>query len=208
MSGLPRKIPKAYRAAPRATLRAGWRIERTTRHLAWTSPTGNRVITHPHGDRRAYRNSLARLRSAGLLALLAGKLPRPVAPGTPDEQPPRSDRRSGRRCAGLPVARPTRPPGCPRPAARWACGPGGRAFRRCCSGPSGVAAARGSTATGTPSCTAPARPVPHRRLRAMRRLGGRSLHARPALLRRQPRCVPSSRLGVCNDCASELNIAA
>ena len=69
MSGMPRKIPEAYRQAARAAVRAGWRIERTTRHLAWTTPAGVRIITpSTPGDRRGYRHDLARLRRAGLPA--------------------------------------------------------------------------------------------------------------------------------------------
>jgi hypothetical protein len=65
--GLPRKMPEAYRATARAALRAGWRIERTTRHLAWTSPAGTVVITaSTPGDRRARLNDLAELPRAGL----------------------------------------------------------------------------------------------------------------------------------------------
>ena len=67
--GLPRKIPEAYRRAARAAVRAGWRIERTTRRLAWISPAGQRVITpSTPGDRRGYRKDVARLRRAGLPA--------------------------------------------------------------------------------------------------------------------------------------------
>jgi hypothetical protein len=66
MSGQPRKIPEPYRAAARAALRAGWRIERTARHLAWTSPSGTVVITAPApGGPRARLNDLAGLRRAG-----------------------------------------------------------------------------------------------------------------------------------------------
>jgi hypothetical protein len=76
MSGLPRKIPEAYRAAGRAALRAGWTIERTARHLAWTSPAGTVVITgSAPGGRRTRLNDLAELRRAGLPALKS--LPRP-----------------------------------------------------------------------------------------------------------------------------------
>jgi hypothetical protein len=67
--GLPRKMPEAYRRLARAAVRAGWRIERTTRHLAWTSPAGARVITpSTPGDSRGYRKDAARLRRAGLAA--------------------------------------------------------------------------------------------------------------------------------------------
>jgi hypothetical protein len=65
--GLPRKMPEAYRRLARAAVRAGWRIERTARHLAWISPAGHRVITPatPSG-RRGFRDDKARLRRAGL----------------------------------------------------------------------------------------------------------------------------------------------
>jgi hypothetical protein len=70
VSGMPHKIPEAYRQAARVAVRAGWRIERTTRHLAWTTPTGVRIITpSTPGDRRGYRDDLARLRRAGLPVL-------------------------------------------------------------------------------------------------------------------------------------------
>jgi hypothetical protein len=66
---LPRKMPEAYRHLARAAVRAGWRIERTARHLAWISPAGLRIITPATpGDSRGYRNSLAALRRAGLPA--------------------------------------------------------------------------------------------------------------------------------------------
>jgi hypothetical protein len=62
-------MPEAYRRAARSAVRAGWLIERTARHLAWTSPAGQRVITpSTPGDRRGYRKDLARLRRAGLPA--------------------------------------------------------------------------------------------------------------------------------------------
>lgn len=67
MNGLPHKIPEAYRPAARAALRAGWRIERTTRHMAWTSPAGAVVITaSTPGGHRARLNDLAHLCRAGL----------------------------------------------------------------------------------------------------------------------------------------------
>ena len=70
MSARPRKIPEAYRAAARVAQRAGWRIERTARHLAWTSPAGMVVITaSTPGGPRARRNDLAELRRAGLPSL-------------------------------------------------------------------------------------------------------------------------------------------
>jgi hypothetical protein len=70
VSGLPRKVPKAYRPAARAALRAGWRAGRTARHPARTSPAGTVVITAPApGGRRARLNDLAGLRRAGLPAL-------------------------------------------------------------------------------------------------------------------------------------------
>lgn len=63
----PRKIPEAYRAAARAAVRAGWRIERTSRHLAWTSPAGTVVITaSTPGHRSTLLKDLAELRRAGL----------------------------------------------------------------------------------------------------------------------------------------------
>ena len=68
--GLPRKMPEAYRAAARAALRAGWRIERTTRHLAWISPAGTVVITASTPSHRStLLNDLAELRRAGLPSL-------------------------------------------------------------------------------------------------------------------------------------------
>jgi hypothetical protein len=66
--GLP-KMPEAYRQAARIAVRAGWRIERTTRHLAWINPAGQRVITpSTPGNSRGYRKDVARLRRAGLPA--------------------------------------------------------------------------------------------------------------------------------------------
>lgn len=77
MSGRPRKIPEAYRAAARAALRAGWTIERTSRHLAWTTPAGTVVITaSTPGGRRTRLNDLAQLRRAGLPALKTLRRPR------------------------------------------------------------------------------------------------------------------------------------
>jgi hypothetical protein len=70
VSARPRKIPEAYRGAARAALRSGWTIERTARHLAWTSPSGTVVITgSTPGGPRARLNDLAELRRAGLPAL-------------------------------------------------------------------------------------------------------------------------------------------
>lgn len=70
MSGRPRKVPEAYRAAARAALRAGWRTGRAARHPARTSPAGTVVVTaSAPGGRRARRNDLAELRRAGLPAL-------------------------------------------------------------------------------------------------------------------------------------------
>jgi hypothetical protein len=69
VSARPRKIPEDYRAAARAAVLAGWTIERTSRHLAWTSPAGTVVITgSTPGGRRARLNDLAELRRAGLPA--------------------------------------------------------------------------------------------------------------------------------------------
>ncbi len=63
------KIPEPYRGAYKVACKAKWAITRTGgNHLKWTSPEGQFVITPatPSGGNHSNRNSLARLRAAGL----------------------------------------------------------------------------------------------------------------------------------------------
>jgi len=63
----PRRLPEACRGLARRAVRAGWRIERTHRHLAWISPAGQRIITPATpGDQRSVRHLTVQLRRAGL----------------------------------------------------------------------------------------------------------------------------------------------
>jgi hypothetical protein len=65
---MPRKMPESYRRIARVAVRAGWRIERTARHLAWVSPAGQRVISPATpSDHRSSRDLAAGLRRAGLV---------------------------------------------------------------------------------------------------------------------------------------------
>jgi hypothetical protein len=64
------KIPEPYRSLARKARDEGWTIAATRRgHLAWRSPSGALIITaSTPSDGRAYRNTCADLKRAGLAA--------------------------------------------------------------------------------------------------------------------------------------------
>jgi hypothetical protein len=71
------RLPEPYRKLAQAARLAGWRIERTARHLAWISPAGQRVITPATpGDRRSPHKARASLRRAGLVTSPHPRKPR------------------------------------------------------------------------------------------------------------------------------------
>ncbi len=61
-------MKKQTKLLVRVALQQGWRVERSTKHVQFFSPNGRDIITaqtHMKGG-RAYQNTLAQLRRAGL----------------------------------------------------------------------------------------------------------------------------------------------
>jgi hypothetical protein len=61
------RVPEAHRKLAGKARKAGWTIEHLQRHLLWTSPSGERIITPATpGCKRGILNARSKLKKAGL----------------------------------------------------------------------------------------------------------------------------------------------